>query len=136
MQARYTDGTPVQEGDRVRYHQSLGGLMSPPSNPDGSIKWYTGTATTFPPYQEDRDAMLARRARDGGGTDPDELYCKYDEGQGWMGAGEYGHMAPHVIERLESEAVIEYQEWECLDCGADNEHDPNDPKPCRDCGDE
>lgn len=72
--------------------------MAPASDANGNTIWHTGTATTFPPYQEQRDEMLARIEKKGYGTDPDELYCKYDIPSGW--GGEYGHMAPHVIERV------------------------------------
>lgn len=95
MIARYTDGTIVQEGDLVRYHQRPGGLLAPAANPDGSIKWHEGIAATIPEHQERRDELLA-----GGLIDPDELHCKYFEPSApWF--GEYGHMAPHIIERLD-----------------------------------
>ena len=96
MIARYTDGTIVKEGDRVRYHQRPGGLMSPPRNPDGSIKWHEGIAAKYPPYQERREELLAR-----GHIDPDELHCLRTADNGiWSRAGSYGHMAPHIIERM------------------------------------
>jgi hypothetical protein len=99
MQALYTDGTPVQEGDRVRYHQCPGGLLPPESNPDGTIKWHIGTAAKYPPYVERREELQTFNAKQGYlALDPDELHCKYDVRSGW--GGEYGHMAPHIIERL------------------------------------
>lgn len=92
MIARYTDGTAVQEGDHVRYHQDPGGLLAPATNHDGSTRWYEGIATKLPDYQERRDELLAA-----GYIDPDELHCKFFEPTVW---GDYGHMAPHIIERL------------------------------------
>lgn len=97
MKARYTDGTLVDAGDRVRYHQQPGGLLSPETDVDGNVKWHYGTAETLPWYQEPdiRERMLDRMATVGG-VDPDELHCRYDDPH--FGS-RYGHMAPHVIER-------------------------------------
>lgn len=47
MQATYTDGTPVQEGDRVRYRQTPGGLLSRGG-------WTEGVAV---PYEVDTDEL-------------------------------------------------------------------------------
>lgn len=77
MQACYTDGTPVQEGDRIRYHQTPGGLL-----PHGD--WTYGTAAKVPTHY--RQAPYV-----GAYLDPDELYLF--DGQ------RYFHMAPHIIER-------------------------------------
>ena len=102
MSAYYTDGTPVQEGDRVRYHQAFGGLMAPPRhfiNGEWTL-WHEGIASKYPPHQERRDEMLAFIAREGYGIDPDELYCKRTTPTGWAGGYGYGQMAGHVIERL------------------------------------
>lgn len=96
--AYYTDGTPVQEGDRVRYHQQPGGLMSPETDRDGNIKWHEGVAAKYPPHVERREQMLATIERDGYGLDPDELLLKRFERSSW--GGEYAWMAGHVIERL------------------------------------
>lgn len=103
MIARYTDGSVVQEGDRVRFHQAPGGLMSPETDADGNIKWLYGIAAKFPGYQERRDEMLDRIEREGYGIDPDELHCKYEPQPGslWRSSGGYAHMAPHIIERAE-----------------------------------
>lgn len=100
MKARYTDGSLVAEGDRIRYHQTPGGLMAPPSDGHGNIIWHEGIAAKYPPYQERRDEMLLRIEKKGYGIDPDELHCKYDPGHGSGWGGEYGHMAPHIIERI------------------------------------
>ena len=57
--ATYTDGTPVQQGDSIRYHQAPGGLL-----PHGD--WDYGTAEFYPPQQakpydwQDPDAPLLR----------------------------------------------------------------------------
>ncbi|MBO0676816.1 hypothetical protein JRC04_05005 [Mycolicibacterium sp. S2-37] len=101
MIALYTDGTPVREGDRVRYHQTPGGLMAPPSNPDGSIKWHEGIARRYPYTDEQRQRLLDRRVREGYGIDPDELHCYGVDD--WCGGDRmaYLHMAPHIIERME-----------------------------------
>lgn len=97
MIALYTDGTPVQEGDRVRYHQAPGGLMAPPSDARGNVIWHYGIAAKFPGYQERREELLER-----GHIDPDELHCLRTVDSGlWSKAGSYGHMAPHIIERVE-----------------------------------
>jgi hypothetical protein len=41
--ARYTDGTLVRHGDKIRYHQAPGGLLPPGAGADGDI-WNYGTA--------------------------------------------------------------------------------------------
>lgn len=49
--ARYSDdGTPVQEGDRIRYHQAPGGLMSPPMyfRKGEFTRWTEGVAVLSP----------------------------------------------------------------------------------------
>ncbi|MEB3023057.1 MULTISPECIES: hypothetical protein [Mycolicibacter] len=94
MIAHYTDGSVVQPGDRVRYHQTPGGLMSPETELDGSIKWHYGTAKPHPRHQERRVEMLAAYEQEDWRQDPDELYCHGDDGR-WY------HMAPHIIERVE-----------------------------------
>lgn len=96
MIALYTDGTPVQEGDRVRYHQHPGGMMAPESNSDGTVKWHTGFAVKLPWYQGPENAERRASALRAG-IDPDELACEYHERSGW--GSQYGHMAPHIIER-------------------------------------
>lgn len=99
MQALYTDGTPVNEGDRVRYHQTPGGLMAPATNSDGTIKWHTGTAVKLPWYQGAENAEK-RASAIRAGIDPDELTCEYDTPSVWGGG--YGHMACHIIERWDA----------------------------------
>lgn len=94
MIARYTDGSPVQRGDRVRYHQHPGGILAPDTDLDGNIRWHYGTAEPLPWYQERREEMLAAYHQGKRGLDPDELHCHGDDGH-WY------HMAPHVIERCE-----------------------------------
>lgn len=79
MQAKYTDGTPVQEGDRVRYHQTPGGLL-PPGD------WREGVAVPYPYPEDRREGLIAA------GVDPDELHVFDGE--------HYYHAAPHIIERL------------------------------------
>lgn len=90
MIARYTDGAPVIEGDRVRYHQMPGGLMAPQRfwTSDGWAIWREGIAAKFPGHQERREELLTR-----GYIDPDELHLLGRDGR-------YYHMAPHIIERL------------------------------------
>lgn len=45
--AHYTDGTPVKEGDRIRYHQAPGGILPPPMHyRNGELTpWREGVAT-------------------------------------------------------------------------------------------
>lgn len=94
MIARYTDGTIVEEGDLIRFHEHTGGLLAPPSNDDGSIKWHEGIAAKSPLYQQRREELLALSL-----IDPDELRCKISDTTSlWYGS--YLPMAGHVIERL------------------------------------
>jgi len=101
MKAFYTDGSEVKEGDRVRYHQTPGGLLSPETNLDGSIKWHEGIAEKYPRSDEERARLLER-----GIMDPDELHCHKFERSVW---GEWGHMAPHIIEPLDGYPPDRYQ---------------------------
>lgn len=87
MIALYADGTPVTEGDRIRYRQTPGGLMAPASR-NGEYVWTEGVAVKYPPYQEEREWLLER-----GFIDPDELHLLAEDGR-------YRHIAPHIIERL------------------------------------
>lgn len=79
---KYTDGSPVQIGDRARYHQAPGGLL-----PRGSINgdiWNYGTIV---------------RVEDNWGDDhwyPD-IHLKVDTGPY---AGSTCGLLGHVIERL------------------------------------
>ena len=98
MIARYTDGTPVREGDRVRYHQTPGGIMAPETDRDGNIKWHEGIAVKIPWYQGDENRER-RESAIRAGIDPDELALDYFDRSGFHASG-YGHMAPHIIERL------------------------------------
>ena len=45
--ANYTDGSPVQEGDRIRYHQAPGGILPPPMHYRNGKRtpWREGVAT-------------------------------------------------------------------------------------------
>ena len=73
----YTDGTPVQAGDRIRYHQAPGGML-----PHGD--WVYGVAPHLPEEQRYRRGFAI-----------DELYLLTDNGR-MLG------LASHVIERDES----------------------------------
>lgn len=79
--ARYSDDdTPVQEGDRIRYHQAPGGLMSPP------MHFRNGE---FTPWTEGV-AVLSERPIFG----KHEIVLK-------DAAGRHYGLVGHVIERLE-----------------------------------
>ena len=66
----YEDGTPVQEGDRIRHTQSSGGLL--PSS--GSRE---GVAAKFPRSERELEAMRAYNEKVGYlALDPDELVLK------------------------------------------------------------
>lgn len=71
----YTDGTRVQEGDHIRYHQAPGGLM-----PHGD--WRYGVAARLPEDRQSRGFRI------------DELHLLDAEG------GYYG-LYGHVIERVD-----------------------------------
>ncbi len=75
MTATYTDGTPVVEGDKVRYHQQPGGMMA-------HGDWRYGVAATYP----------EQVANPGKWQDANELYLRDDKGS-------YYGMTGHVIER-------------------------------------
>ena len=91
--ARYTDGSLVMEGDRIRYHQALGGLMSPDVDANGSM-WKYGTAVLLYQSDDERARAVANM------QDVDELVIELDPGQNvW---GRRCHLFSHVIERLES----------------------------------
>ncbi len=93
--ATYTDGSLVMAGDKVRYHQALGGLMSPSTDLDGNM-WNYGTAVPIPQYQDDPE----RRARAADyGIDVDELVLQCESGPY---KGSLCHLFSHVIERVES----------------------------------
>ena len=66
--ARYTDGTLVQEGDRIRYHQAPGGIFAPGD-------WRYGVAKKYPRTERELESMAAYNERHGVlSLDPDELY--------------------------------------------------------------
>lgn len=54
----YTDGTPVQEGDRIRYHQAPGGLMA-------HGDWRYGVAVRLPVPHVDSWELVLRGNDDG-----------------------------------------------------------------------
>lgn len=99
MKAKYTDGTPVREGDSIRYRQQPGGLL-----PAGD--WKYGTAALFPPHQERREQLEAfNRAEGYLALDPDELHLMRDEPIGGYNTETrkaYYHIAGHIIERAGS----------------------------------
>lgn len=87
----YTDGSPVREGDRIRYHQAPGGLLPPPSDAHGNVLWTTGTAV--------HDSMLSvppelRRKAELAGNPYQELVLRTEEGRKYMITG------GHIIERV------------------------------------
>lgn len=89
----YADGTPVSEGDRIRYHQALGGLMAPGSDADGNI-WNYGTAVKIPDYANDPQARAQAMAH---GIDVDELVIQVESGPY---KGSWSTIYGHVIEKL------------------------------------
>lgn len=80
--ARYGDGTPVQEGDHIRYHQAPGGLMSPP------MHFRNGE---FTPWTEGVAVMIERPTQSIFGKH--EIVLEDEAGR------RYG-LVSHVIERL------------------------------------
>lgn len=89
--ATYTDGSLVQEGDRIRYHQALGGLMSPSVDANGSM-WKYGTAVRL--YQSDDERADAIKRM----HDVDELVIQLDPEYCTVW-GSRCHLFGHVIER-------------------------------------
>lgn len=83
--ALYTDGTPVQEGDSIRYHQQPGGLMA-------HGPWRYGIAQPAP-----ADSGWREMAERSNWLDPDELFL-YDP----TTDRRYG-IVGHVIERAPTE---------------------------------
>ena len=70
MRATYEDGTPVQEGDRIRHTQSAGGLL-----PSSGAR--EGVAVKFPRSERELEAMRAYNEKVGYlALDPDELVLK------------------------------------------------------------
>lgn len=101
MIAEYTDGTPVGEGDSIRYHQAPGGMLP------ASTEWTYGTARKFPHTPEQLERMEAYRlaqAAKGYGTmsDPDTLYLftivHPDTPQ--ERPAYYGIVGGHIVERV------------------------------------
>lgn len=80
----YTDGTPVQEGDRIRYHQAPGGILAPPMHfRNGEwTPWREGTAA------RSRFTIFGEH----------ELVLEDESGS------QYG-ITGHVIERLEQNTI-------------------------------
>lgn len=54
---RYEDGSPVREGDKIRYRQAPGGLMA--RDPE----WKHGTAVSLTDYGCERELYLAHDGR-------------------------------------------------------------------------
>lgn len=103
MIARYTDGTPVEEGDSIRYHQAPGGILP------ASTEWKYGTARKYPHTPEQRariDAYNEAQAAKGLGSmlDPDELHLSREETTGGYHPEPrtaYYHIAGgHIVERV------------------------------------
>ena len=70
MRATYEDGTPVQEGDRIRHTQSAGGLLP-------SSEAREGVAAKFPRSERELEAMRDYNEKVGYlALDPDELMLK------------------------------------------------------------
>lgn len=99
MEAKYTDGKPVREGDPIRYRQQPGGLL-----PAGD--WVYGVASLFPPHQERREQLEAFNKAEGYlALDPDELHLMRDEPVGGYSTATrkaYYHIAGHIVERAET----------------------------------
>ena len=101
MIARYTDGTLVQAGDSIRYHQQPGGML-----PAGD--WKYGTAALYPYSDEQLARMEAYRiAQEAKGygvmMDPSELHLMREEAVGGYSTETrtaYYHIAGHVVERV------------------------------------
>lgn len=85
---RYTDGTEVREGDRVRSHQAPGGMMSPATDINGNVIFKYGTAGVIDMTQEKFDRAVAR------GAAPGTLKLFGDDGFTY-------NLLGHVIERIE-----------------------------------
>lgn len=94
--AKYTDDTPVQEGDKIRFKQAPGGILP------ASDEWVYGTAEKFPYLPDFRARMLAYSERMNGETllDPDELYLRTVV-TNWQGVErtEHRHIVSHIVER-------------------------------------
>jgi hypothetical protein len=89
----YSDGSLVVEGDRLRYHQALGGMMPPGADENGDI-WNYGVAVKIPAYASDSD----RRERAAShGRDVDELVLRCESGPY---KGSHCNLFGHVIERI------------------------------------
>ncbi len=97
MIALYTDGTPVQPGDKIRYRQQPGGLL-----PAGD--WKEGIAALFPHTPEAVERIRKYNESHGGETllDPDELHLQREEPVGGYSTATrtaYYHIAGHIVER-------------------------------------
>ena len=96
--ATYTDGTPVREGDRIRYQQTPGGLIP------ASGEWTYGIAAKRPYSDEERASMEAFNEKQGYvALDPDEIYLCREEPIRW-GSSEtrpgYYYIVSHIVERV------------------------------------
>ena len=83
--ATYTDGSPVVEGDAIRYQQQPGGILP------ASGQWAYGIATPYPHSAESRARMLAY----GSTLDPDELTLRTESGR-------YLGIVGHIVERADA----------------------------------
>ena len=76
MNYTYTDGAPVQEGDKIRHRQSSGGILP-------STGWREGVATRFPRSERELEEMRRfNEARGYVALDPDELVLMQEDRHG------------------------------------------------------
>lgn len=80
MSVTYTDGTPVQEGDHIRYHQAPGGLLSPPR------RFRNGERTLW-------TEGVAVMPEDDGSIFGNAMVLRAEDGRHY-------HLLGHVIERI------------------------------------
>lgn len=85
--AKYTDGTSVQEGDRIRFKQASGGILPP------SEEWRYGVARPDRRNPEVQELHAAYAARMGIDFNRDELYL-FDDGR-------YFNIVGHIVERAQ-----------------------------------
>ena len=90
--ATYADGSLVQVGDQIRYHQAPGGLMAPSRDADGDTIWHYGTAVKIPWYQDDAERRATAHSH---GIDVDEIVLQCEDSR-------LCNLFGHVIERIES----------------------------------
>lgn len=90
--ARYRDGSPVREGDKIRYHQAPGGML-----PHGD--WQYGVAVHLDDETRQKYAKWNPTGRYGDTFDPERLYLldtELSETSGWPRMFD---IAGHVVER-------------------------------------